>query len=241
MNNDDVIASLDDALRSASSEALALSLQRYFPEPVAALGVSNAVVAKIAAGAMARAPELGPIEWADVADRFARRGRYHEHMMLASALMAKLARHPDPERHRLLSMTAWLERDVRNWAQCDDLCIKSLYAYFQRRPELLAGVIEWGGSASPWLRRASNVIMVKFVGRSQAVELAAMLANCARLLADADPYVQKGIGWLLKVASQHQREAVLAFLREHQAQISRPTLRYAIEKLPEELRQGLLA
>ncbi len=241
MQHEDVMALLDEALCSAASGTLALSLQRYFPTPVSALGVSNAAVAAIAAGAVARAPALGLDDWAQVADRFARRGGYHEHMMLASALLAKVARCPDPEARLLTLMIDWLECCVGNWAQCDDLCIKPLYLYLKHRPALLAGVSDWGQSASPWSRRASNVALVKFVGRNDCVDFASVLANCAHLLPDGDPYVQKGIGWLLKVASQYEYDAVLAFLHAHRGAMARPTLRYATEKLPAQIRRALLA
>ena len=33
---------------------------------------------------------------------------------------------------------------------------------------MLAGVCDWGRSGSPWLRRASNVALVKFVGLTGA-------------------------------------------------------------------------
>jgi 3-methyladenine DNA glycosylase AlkD len=235
-----LIAQLEGALLAEASEELASSLQRYFPEPVNALGVSNAAVAKIAGQAVAEHPALQAADWLDVADHFARSHAFHEHFILASALVAKVARGLDDEGRLLDRMKAWLENDASNWAQCDDLCIKPLYIYLKRRPQLLGRIHAWSISASPWCRRASNVALVKFVGRSSEVDLAQVLANCERLLPDPDPYVQKGIGWMLKVASQYEQQAVLDFLTKHSGDMERGTLRYAIEKLPPQLRRTAL-
>ncbi len=231
-----LIGELDAALRSAASAPAAQSLQRFFTEPVAALGVSNDSVRSIAAGAMARHRALAPADWLAIADHFARSHEVHEHVhehfILASSLAAKLAPQIDDAVDFLALMHTWLERDARNWAQCDDLCIKPLYLYLRRRPHLMAAIPGWGRSDSSWCRRASNVALVKFVGRNDGCDLVQVLANCARLLTDGDPYVQKAIGWMLKVGAQYDAPTVLAFLDQHLAQIERATLRYAIEKLP---------
>lgn len=226
-----LIAQLDAALQQAASPALAQSLQRYFPQPVKALGVSNAAVGAIASRVWADNPGIASEDWLALACHVAHAPAWHEHLILASALAARLARGPDDQARLLAVIKGWLEADVSNWAQCDDLCIKPLYVYLKRHPASMAAIPAWGASPNPWCRRASNVALVKFVGRHDAVDLAAVLANCRRLLADPDPYVQKGMGWMLKVASQHQTGEVLAFLREHRAAIESATLRYAIEKL----------
>ncbi len=232
-----LILDLESALRAEASLALAQSMQRYFPGGVVALGVSNAAVANIAAAAVLRAPALDVDEWALVADHFARSHACHEHVILASALLAKVARRADADGRLLELVKSWLENDVSNWAQCDDLCIKPLYLYLKRHPKWQMQVLDWAASPSPWCRRASNVAMVKFVGRSAHADLTRIFANCERLLADPDPYVQKGIGWLLKVTSQVEQQGTLAFLHQHRAAMARPTLRYAIEKLPDDLRR----
>jgi 3-methyladenine DNA glycosylase AlkD len=225
-----LIDELEKALLEAASPKAAQSLQRFFPHPVTALGVSNADVAKIASAAFKRNPDINADDWFKVADHFARSHQYHEHLILASALAAKLVRAPDDG--RLFDMIAsWLESDVSNWAQCDDICIKPLYLHLKRRPQLLGRIDEWGASASPWLRRASNVALVKFVGRSEHVQLEKVFANCARLLTDSDPYVQKGIGWILKVAGQYAPQDVLSFIQRHDAVMQCSTRRYALEKL----------
>lgn len=230
MNSAAFINELELALAAAASPKAAQSLQRFFPHPVTALGVSNADVARIASAALKRHPDISAEVWMKVADHFARTHQYHEHVILASGLAAKLVRAQDDGRLFDL-MASWLESDVSNWAQCDDLCIKPLYLYLKRHPHQLGKIDDWGKSSSPWLRRASNVALVKFVGRSMHVELPKVFANCARLLADSDPYVQKGIGWVLKVASQHAPDDVLAFIALHDASMQRSTRRYALEKL----------
>ena len=100
------------------------------------------------------------------------------------------------------------------------------------------GVHDWGTLPDPWCRRASNVALIKFVGRSPDVDQALVFANCERLLGDADPYVQKGVGWMLKVLSQYELQAVHDFLHRNLAQIKRPTLRYAIEKMPRDVQRS---
>jgi 3-methyladenine DNA glycosylase AlkD len=137
-------------------------------------------------------------------------------------------------------MQAWLEQDTSNWAQCDDLCIKPVYVYLQRKPHRIHEIFSWGGAGGVWCRRASNVALVKLVCRSQHCDLTQVLANCERLLADPDPYVQKGVGWVLKVAAQREPQAVLPFLEQHVSAMERSTLRYAIEKLPQATRRGLM-
>ena len=255
MNHARMIEQLDNALIAAASAPAAQSLQRFFTEPVAALGVSNAQVRRIAAAAVAAHPQLAPKDHLAVANHFAQSQRYHEHFMLASSvassvassLAATAARRTGEETCFLAWMKTWLERDARNWAQCDDVCIKPLYLYLylylylQRRSQLLDQIATWGSSEGSWCRRASCVALVKFVGRTPACDLAPILANCERLLGDSDPYVQKGIGWILKVAGQYEPQRVQAFLQRHAVRMERSTLRYAIEKLAPATRRQFLA
>ena len=224
-----VIAEIDAALRSAASPAFALSVQRFFTHPVSALGVPNGVVGSVARAAFKRHPGA---DWPAIADQFARSHAFNEYFLLAAALMAHVVRSPDPDGRLFAQMRCWLDSHASNWAQCDDLCIKPLFVYLKRHPARRAEVIGWGAAASPWSRRASNVALVKLVGRVDGFELDAVLANCKRLLGDPDPYVQKGIGWMLKVALGREQEAVLAFLRAHRAVMQASTLRYALEKMP---------
>ena len=48
--------------------------------------------------------------------------------------------------------------------------------------------------------------------------------------------VQKGYGWMLKVASQAHLQEVFDYVMKHKAVMPRTALRYAIEKMPPELK-----
>ncbi|MEM5786839.1 MAG: DNA alkylation repair protein, partial [Syntrophobacteraceae bacterium] len=63
-----------------------------------------------------------------------------------------------------------------------------------------------------------------------------ILESAAQLLNDEDDLVRKGYGWMLKAASQAHREEVFDFVMANKKEMPRTALRYAIEKMPPELR-----
>jgi 3-methyladenine DNA glycosylase AlkD len=57
------------------------------------------------------------------------------------------------------------------------------------------------------------------------------------LLEDRDDMVQKGYGWMLKEASKKHQEEIFDYVMSKKAEMPRTALRYAIEKMPAELRR----
>jgi 3-methyladenine DNA glycosylase AlkD len=53
---------------------------------------------------------------------------------------------------------------------------------------------------------------------------------------DRDDMVQKGYGWMLKEASKPYQKEVFDFVMRNKAVMPRTALRYAIEKMPADLR-----
>lgn len=60
-------------------------------------------------------------------------------------------------------------------------------------------------------------------------------------LTDKDDLVQKGYGWMLKVAANKHEQAVFDFVVKNKAVMPRTALRYAIEKMPNEMRKVAMA
>jgi 3-methyladenine DNA glycosylase AlkD len=67
------------------------------------------------------------------------------------------------------------------------------------------------------------------------------LAIANILLLDRDDLVQKGYGWMLKEASRKNQKEVFDYIIKHKKTMSRTALRYAIEKMPEELKREAMA
>jgi 3-methyladenine DNA glycosylase AlkD len=133
----------------------------------------------------------------------------------------------------------WVSTYVSNWASCDTLCNHSVGTLVEMYPELLPGLKNWAKSENRWVKRAAAVSLIvparkgKFPG--EILEIADIL------LADSDDMVQKGYGWMLKAASQANPEKIFDYVMSRKAFMPRTSLRYAIEKMPSELKAKAMA
>lgn len=219
-------------------------LQRYFPHEIRALGVSNASVVEIANGFFRKRPEIPATTRLALAEEVLSRADCHEEVLLGFALLHKVARTGLGDEF-LYRCENWLESYVSNWAQCDDLCLKLLYPFLCGHLDQIPQTQRWVGFRSNWARRAANVAVVKFVRRKVGrltfeLPLSHVFDNCIRLMHDHDVYVQKGLGWLLKVAAEAHPDEMAQFLRVWHGEMKRDTFRQAIEKMDEETRLSLM-
>ena len=244
----DLQGTADDLLRSLAARAdpdFAVRMQRYFPQEIRAFGVSNALVAELANDYFKRSRGVSAATRLLLAEEVLSRAEHHEEVLLGFALLHKVAK-TGLDEDFLDRCENWLGSSVSNWAQCDDLCLKLLYPFLYGHLDQIPQTRRWVESGSSWTRRAANVAMVKFirrtVGRSTfELPLTHVFDNCTRLMRDEDAYVQKGCGWLLKVAAEVHPVEVTDFLRTWHHEMNRNTFRYAIEKLDPQTRASLLA
>jgi 3-methyladenine DNA glycosylase AlkD len=57
------------------------------------------------------------------------------------------------------------------------------------------------------------------------------------IMADSDDLVQKGCGWMLKSASEVYQDEIFTYVVKNKKHMARTVLRFAIEKMPQELRK----
>lgn len=133
----------------------------------------------------------------------------------------------------------WLdERWFPNWAAVDTLAPTVLTPLIERYPSLLPQLLRWGGSRNHWRRRAAVVALVLLARRGRFLDEAYALV--AHLFADEEDLMHKACGWLLREAGKTDMPRLERFLRMHGPAIPRTTLRYAIERFPEQRRKRLL-
>ena len=101
-------------------------------------------------------------------------------------------------------------------------------------PNILISLKAWTKSENRWLRRASAVTLILPARKGNFLN--DIFEICDSLLKDEDDLVQKGYGWLLKEASRTHQKQVFEYIMKNKKDMPRTALRYAIEKLPKDLR-----
>jgi len=227
----DTVALIQDELRGMADAETKSSLQRFFKEEITCHGVRTPVVRKIAAR------YFRSLDTGDKGGIFALCEELLgsdacEEAFIAFDWAYRLRRSFVPE--DLDVFTCWLERYVNNWAKCDTLCNHAVGSLVERYPRCVVRLKTWTGSRNRWLRRASAVSLVLPARKGLFLEDVLDIAD--RLLQDDDDLVRKGYGWLLKEAGKRHQNEVFGFVMEHRKDMPRTALRYAIEKMPAELR-----
>jgi 3-methyladenine DNA glycosylase AlkD len=106
-------------------------------------------------------------------------------------------------------------------------------------PHKIKDLKEWTKSNNRWVRRASAVTLI--VPARKGLFLEDIFEIAGILLLDKDDMVQKGYGWMLKSASQAYQKEVFEYVIRNKSIMPRTSLRYAIEKMPVELKVQAMA
>jgi 3-methyladenine DNA glycosylase AlkD len=129
----------------------------------------------------------------------------------------------------------WGRTYFSNWGNVDHLCCHPLGHLILMYPELAPKTKKWARSRNQWMRRASAVSLIVSLRRKKALREAFAIADM--LMQDPEDLVQKGYGWMLKEATHEFRDEVYRYVLKHRDVMPRTALRYAIEKLPTEMRR----
>lgn len=130
---------------------------------------------------------------------------------------------------------SWVNKYVNNWATCDTLCNHTVGTFIEMYPNYLTGLKKWSQSQNRWVKRASAVSLI--VPAKKGLFLNDVFEIADILHSDKDDMVQKGYGWMLKVASQAHQKEVFDYIIRKKATMPRTSLRYAIEKMPDDLKK----
>jgi len=124
---------------------------------------------------------------------------------------------------------------INNWDLVDCSCYKIVGPYLiDKDRTVLCQLVE---SESLWERRIAMVSTMHFIRHSQFDDV---IQLSQRLLTDKHDLMHKAVGWMLREAGKRDEQVLLDFLNRHYQIMPRTALRYAIEKLPEPLRQDYL-
>jgi len=229
---DDVISAVRRDLEENSDEKARESGQRFFKEEVLLHGVKAAAVRKIAKKHFSEIKSLEKEEIFSICEELLK-SDYGEEAAIAFEWAYSLRKRYEPSDFALFER--WVAQYVNNWAKCDTLANHALGSFVEMYPERVANLKGWTGSDNRWLRRAAAVTLILPARKGDFLEDVFEISDL--LLEDGDDLVQKGYGWMLKEASRKHQQEVFDYVMKRKEKMPRTALRYAIEKMPEDLRQ----
>jgi 3-methyladenine DNA glycosylase AlkD len=226
-----VLINLRNELEANTDERIQKSGKGFFKEEIKLYGIKTPLVVKIAKEHFKEIKNEPNSVIFGLCEEFWKSG-YLEESVIACNWSYAIRKTFKPDDFAIFER--WISNYVNNWASCDTLCNHTVGTFLEMYPEFLPELKKWAGSENRWLKRASAVSLIipgrngKFL--TEIIEIAGIL------LKDQDDLVQKGYGWMLKAASNMHQKEIFDYVVNNKADMPRTALRYAIEKMPADLK-----
>ncbi len=232
-----IIKEIRNTLLENSSEQTKASAERFFKKDEIALvyGVKTPIVNQLAKAYYKQIKDLPRTEIYQLCETLWQSGYLEE--AIISCKWSELT-HKKYEAIDIALFETWIDKYIDNWASCDTFCNHTVGTIVMQYPEHIQVLKKWATSPNRWLRRAAAVSLI--VPAKKGMFLNDIFEIADLLLLDSEDLVQKGYGWMLKVASKPYEKAVFEYMMSKKDVMPRTALRYAIEKMPPELRKEVM-
>lgn len=218
-------------LKDNIDEKILTSEKKYFKEEVKILGVSIYTVSKIGKKVFESIKDCPKQDIFELCDELWKSG-YSEEAYIACNFSYYIS--PKYEPADFILFESWVNNYVTNWATCDTLCNHTVGTFVEMFPDYISELNKWAKSTNRWVKRAAAVSLI--IPARKGLFLKNIFEIADILLVDPDDLVQKGYGWMLKAASEADAERVFNFVIERKTVMPRTALRYAIEKMPSDMK-----
>jgi 3-methyladenine DNA glycosylase AlkD len=232
----DILDRIRKELINNADEKTKLSGERFFKESVTMYGVRSATVIRIGKDYFKTITDKNKSHIFSLCEELWKSGVMEESFIACnwSYYVNKNYETADFE-----TFEKWVNNYLDNWASCDTLCNHTIGSFVEMYPESLSGLKRWAKSTNRWVKRASAVSLIIPARKGKFLDDIFEIADI--LHSDKDDMVQKGYGWMLKAASQAHQKDVFNYVMNKKATMPRTSLRYAIEKMPAELKARAMA
>ena len=219
-------------LKANASEQARISGEHFFKESVKMYGMKSAVLKEISRIHYNNVKHLKKEVFFELCE-YLWKSDYYEESIIACLWTYNL------KKNYVLSdfivFDNWVNKYIDNWASCDTFCNHVVGTFVEMYPAYLKELKKWAKSDNRWVKRAAAVSLI--VPAKKGMWLEDVFEIATILLHDKDDMVQKGYGWMLKVAANKHEKEVFDFVCKNKTTMPRTELRYAIEKMPEAMRK----
>ena len=227
---------IKEDLIAGSDEQTRISGERFFREDVKLYGVKSAMTERIAKEYFREIKERPKNEIFLMCEELWKSG-YLEEAGIACNWSYFVHKRYEPTDFEIFER--WISKYVTNWAACDTLCNHSVGTLVEMYPEKINDLKRLAHSKNRWTKRASAVSLI--IPARKGMFLNDIFEIAEILLTDTDDMVRKGYGWMIKAASQAYQDKVFDFVMKHRTIMPRTSLRYAVEKMPADLKLRAMA
>ncbi|MBN1821103.1 MAG: DNA alkylation repair protein [Prolixibacteraceae bacterium] len=233
---ENIIDKIRITLRNNVDEKTQRTSQKFFKEKIKFYGVKVPIVNKISREYFKLIELKTKSEIFDLCESLWQSG-FIEESFIACNWSYHIHKRFEPEDFQIFEK--WVDEYVNNWASCDTLCNHTIGEFIEMFPEYMVRLKKWARSVNRWVRRASAVSLIIPARKGKFLDDILEIADI--LLLDKDDLVQKGYGWMLKAASESNQQAIFDYVIKNKSIMPRKSLRYAIEKMPKELKIKAMA
>jgi len=206
--------------------------ERFFKEDVKLYGIKSAITSKIGKDHYKRLADKNLTHIFSLCEELWKSG-YMEESFIACNWSYNVRKYYQTTDFKIFEL--WVNSYITNWASCDTFCNHTVGTFIEMYPEFLSNLKIWATSDNRWVKRAAAVSLIMPARKGMFLDGIFEIADI--LHSDQDDMVQKGYGWMLKVASQAHQKKVFDYVMNRKATMPRTSLRYAIEKMPAYLRK----
>jgi len=235
MNSKKLIQKVETELRKNIDKKYKEGSRRFFKEKINNLGVRTPIVRKISARYYPKIKDLNKKDIWKICEALLR--KQDEFKMIAFDWAFRQKENFTKSDFGIFEN--WYKEYVSNWGSCDDFCTHAFGFLIFQFPELVPKTKKWAYSKNRWFRRAASVVLIYSLRNDELLKEAFEVSDI--LLEDPDDLVQKGYGWTLKEAANLQEKKVFQYVIKNKNKMPRTALRYAIEKMPKNLKKQAMA
>ncbi len=231
-----IIEKIRAEIRKNADEKTRIQGERFFKENVRIYGLKSTQTQQIGKDYYGTLPDKSKANVFTLCEKLWQSG-YMEESFIACNWSYNVRKEYEPADFRVFER--WVNKYINNWASCDTLCNHTVGTFIEMYPSYLKELKRWAKSDNRWVKRASAVSLI--VPARKGMFLDDIFEIAGILHSDSDDMVQKGYGWMLKVASQSHQKEVFDYVMSRKKTMPRTALRYAIEKMPPELKAKAMA
>lgn len=226
-----IIEQIRQELEKNADEKTRISSKNFFKEEIITYGVKSQLIHQVSKDLFKPLSTISKPEVFAICEILWQSGYFEESIVACNWSYAMRKKYTPAD---FEVFERWISQYVSNWASCDTLCNHTVGEFIEMFPDFVSGLKKFALSGNRWVRRAAAVSLIIPARKGKFLNDIFEIADI--LLLDEDDLVQKGYGWMLKAASQAHQEAIYNYVIKNKKVMPRTALRYAIEKMPADLK-----